>query len=163
MMVCLPTHICVIRPQWVKLNQRKWRKYWGLWFKIYLSNTFFFNHSLLCCWQWIWRWVHQCSYLDVSIGLHVGLCGFPWLVLPEDFPTGFLPNTYNCGLRMRRECRECLPRHRGLAIPTCITTRAVRAVMYAGIANQRFPLKSVAGKAFPAFPAHAPSTILRIW
>ena len=37
---------------------------------------------------------------------------------------GLLPDTQNCGLRMRRECRERLPRHRGLAIPTCIMTRA---------------------------------------
>ena len=28
-------------------------------------------------------------------------------------------------------------------------------VMYAGIVNSRFPLKSMAGKTFPAFPAHA--------
>ena len=41
---------------------------------------------------------------------------------------GFLPDTWNCELRMRRECREPFPRHRGLAIPTCIG-------MYAGIAN----------------------------
>ena len=27
---------------------------------------------------------------------------------------------------MRRECRECFPHHRGLAIPTCITARASR-------------------------------------
>ena len=27
---------------------------------------------------------------------------------------------------MRRECRERFPRHRGLAIPTCITARAWR-------------------------------------
>ena len=31
----------------------------------------------------------------------------------------------------------------------------VTHVMYAGIANWWFPLKSVAGKTFPAFPAHA--------
>ena len=43
---------------------------------------------------------------------------------------------------MRRECRERFSRHRGLAIPT---------------------LKSVAGKAFPAFPAHEQPEILRIW
>ena len=43
-------------------------------------------------------------------------------------------------------------RHRGLAIPTCITARVV---MHAGIVNQRFPYKSVAGKTFPAFAAHA--------
>ena len=44
----------------------------------------------------------------------------------------FLPDMPNCGLCMRRECRERVPRHRGLAIPTCITARAV---MHAGIAN----------------------------
>ena len=37
---------------------------------------------------------------------------------------------------MRRKCRKRHPRHRGLA----------RAVMHAGIAEERFPLKSVAGK-----------------
>ena len=37
---------------------------------------------------------------------------------------GLLPDTQNCGLRMRRECRERFPRHRRLAIPTCITARA---------------------------------------
>ena len=41
-------------------------------------------------------------------------------------PMGLLPDTQNCVLRMRRECRERFPRHRGLAIPTCIMTRAWR-------------------------------------
>ena len=35
-----------------------------------------------------------------------------------------LADTQNCGLRMRRECRERFFRHRGLPIPTCITARA---------------------------------------
>ena len=38
-----------------------------------------------------------------------------------------------------------------------------RAVMHAGITNLRFPLKAVAGKTLPAFPAHAQPAILRIW
>ena len=46
--------------------------------------------------------------------------------------TGLLPDTQNYGLRMRREFRERFPRHRGLAIPTCITARAVT---HAGITN----------------------------
>ena len=41
--------------------------------------------------------------------------------------------------------------------------RDARAVMHVGIANLRFPLKSVAGKTFPAIPAHAQPAILRIW
>ena len=36
--------------------------------------------------------------------------------------------------------------------------RDARAVMHVGIANPRWP-----GKTFPAFPAHAQPTILRIW
>ena len=39
---------------------------------------------------------------------------------------GLLPETQNCGLCMRRQCRERFPRHRGLAIQTCITARAWR-------------------------------------
>ena len=34
---------------------------------------------------------------------------------------GLLPDTSNCGLRMRWECLEPYPRQRGLTIPTCIT------------------------------------------
>ena len=33
-----------------------------------------------------------------------------------------LPDTWNCGLRMRRECRERFPRHCGLTIMTCIAS-----------------------------------------
>ena len=36
---------------------------------------------------------------------------------------GFLVDTQNCELRMRRECQERFPRHRVLAIPTYITAR----------------------------------------
>ena len=36
----------------------------------------------------------------------------------------FLPDTENGGLRMRREGRERFPRHRGLAILTCMTAHA---------------------------------------
>ena len=39
---------------------------------------------------------------------------------------GLLSNTQNCGLCMCRECLECFPRHRGLAIPTCIMERTSR-------------------------------------
>ena len=39
---------------------------------------------------------------DSSVG--VNDTGFPSM--------GLLPDMQNCGLRMRRECRECVPRHR---------------------------------------------------
>ena len=47
------------------------------------------------------------------------------------------------------------------ALNLASTMWTVRAVMHAGIANWRFPLKSVAGKTFPAFPAHAQPAIVR--
>ena len=55
---------------------------------------------------------------------------FVWLIsINKEAPesaSGLLPDTQNCGLCMRRECRERFPRHRGLAIPTCITARVWR-------------------------------------
>ena len=39
---------------------------------------------------------------------------------------GLLPDTWTCGLPVRRKYQEGFPRHRGLAIPTRITARAWR-------------------------------------
>ena len=64
---------------------------------------------------------------------------------------GLLPDTQICGLRMRRECRERFPRQ-----PPRISDPDMHHGTW-------FPLKSVAGKTFPTFPAHAQLTILRIW
>ena len=41
--------------------------------------------------------------------------------------------------------------------------RHAHAVMHQGIVHQRFPLKSVARKTFPAFPMHMQTAILHIW
>ena len=41
---------------------------------------------------------------------------------------GLLPDTQNYGLRMRRESRKRFPRHRDLAIPTCVMARVVTHV-----------------------------------
>ena len=46
------------------------------------------------------------------------------LVICYSSGMGLLPDTQNCGLRMRSECRKGFTRHRGLAILTCITARA---------------------------------------
>ena len=75
-----------------------------------------------------------------------------------------LTDTQYCRLCMRRECREHFPRHRGLTIPACITARAWHTCRdVCRDDNQRFPLKSVAGKVCPAFPAHAQPSMLRVW
>ena len=49
--------------------------------------------------------------------------------------------------------------NRQLATPACITARASRTCR--GACRDRLP--AVAGKTFPAFPAHAQPAILRIW
>ena len=60
---------------------------------------------------------------STSRGYNVRHC-CSWI--ETDLPMGLLPDTYNCGLHIRRECRERFPRQRRLAIPTCITARASR-------------------------------------
>ena len=69
--------------------------------------------------------------------------------------TCLVPDTQSCGLLMRREYRERFP-HRGLSIPTWITAREWRT--FRDACRDRFPLKSVAGKTFPTFPAHVCAT-----
>ena len=78
-------------------------------------------------------------------------------------PMGLLPDTLNCGLCMRRECRQRFPGHRLqkkplVCAPTCITTRAWRT--YCDACRDRQP--KVAGYTIPAFPAHAQPAISRI-
>ena len=68
---------------------------------------------------------------------HLSLSQCPWMVLRT---MGLLPDTRNCGLRMRRECRERFPHHRLQRKPlvsdpdihqgTCVT--------HVGISNQRW-------------------------
>ena len=91
----------------------------------------------LCCWPW-----HQCDPISwascqISKISSCACAGNAGIV----FPT-------TVGKR---------PRHASWHV------RDARAVMHAGIAKWRFPLKSVAGKSFPAFPTHAQSAFLRIW
>ena len=66
---------------------------------------------------------------------HSGRVGFvraqPWPVVQAQATMGLLPDTQNCGLRMRRECRERFPRPRfqrnllvsdpGMHNGTCVT------------------------------------------
>ena len=72
--------------------------------------------------------VFWCSYQLFLMGFTRPIY---WQCMPDNLrtvsvPMGHLPDTLNCGLRIRGECREHFPRHHGLAIPTCITARAWR-------------------------------------
>ena len=66
-------------------------------------------------------------------------------MLSTSFSMGLLPDTQNCGLRMRRECRERFPRNR-LQRKTRVSdpgmhhgsVRHVRAVIHVGIAKPRW-------------------------
>ena len=76
-----------------------------------------------------------------------------------------IPDTWNCGLLMRPEYRECFPCHRlqrkplvsdlGMHHGTCFTH--VPWCMSGSLT------KVAEKKPFPAFPAHPQSRILRIW
>ena len=53
----------------------------------------------------------QCKFINITITIH----GTHHLFLYDSKgfrPMGLLPDTENCGLRMRRGCRERFPRHR---------------------------------------------------
>ena len=75
-----------------------------------------------------WRYLDQLMHRKFSFGqIPVVSMTFPLqrkcLWWCDDFPHGPFARYVNCGLSMRR---EIFPRHRGLAIPTCITARAWR-------------------------------------
>ena len=77
---------------------------------------------------------------------------------------GLLPNTSNCGCVCVGNAGNVFSATAGKQ--SRHASRHVldaRAVMHAGIGNSRFPLNSAVGEKFPAFPAHAPPAILRIW
>ena len=77
---------------------------------------------------------------------------------------GLLPNTQNCGLRMRREYRGRFPRH-GLQRKPLVSDPG----MHHGTCVAHVPccmsisLTRGGGKTFPTIPAHAQPAILRIW
>ena len=66
---------------------------------------------------------------------------------------------------MRRECRERFPPPPRFSDPDMHPGTCVTHVPWcmSGSLTSSFLKKSVAGKTFPAFPAHAQSAILRIW
>ena len=76
-----------------------------------------------------------------------------------------LPDIWNCGLRMPRECRERFPRHRLQGKPLVSDP----GMYYVTACVTRVPLcmsgslTRGGGKTFPSFPAHAQPAILLIW
>ena len=66
------------------------------------------------------------SFSGIYASLSLNICHFQSWGFCATAAMGLLPDTQNGVLRMSRECRERFPRHRGLAIPTCITARAWR-------------------------------------
>ena len=84
-------------------------------------------------------------------------------VLPSPV-VGLLPDIWNCGLPMRRECRERFPHHRGLAIPACISARASRTCR--DVCRDRWLAVSFevgGGENVPGIPGVCANHNLRIW
>ena len=102
--------------------------------RVYLQDSGRLHHIS----QWI-RYVVMQTWASFQIRK---IAGYAW--------AGNAGNVFpaNAGLQTRHESRQ---------------VRDARAVMHTGIATYRFPLKSVMGKTFPAFPVHAQPAILRIW
>ena len=79
--------------------------------------------------------IHQLSFTK----MHLKMSSAKWrrfslglnVLTVRHYAHGPRTRYVDCRLRMHLECRERSPRHRGLAIPTCITARAWRT----GIAN----------------------------
>ena len=65
-----------------------------------------------------------CMRLELHYAIQTLIILSGTLLNPFSNTMGLLPDTYYCGLRMRREYRERFPHHHGLA--TCITARALR-------------------------------------
>ena len=92
-------------------------------FEILLCNIGVF-YALYFLWYKLSMEVYLCSSIIWII------CGSVCLAAGIT-PMGLLPDTDNCGMRMRRECRECFPRHRlqrkplvsdlGIHHGTCVT------------------------------------------
>ena len=77
---------------------------------------------------------------------------------------GLLPDTFNCGLCMRQECRELFPLPPRVTDPemhhgTCVTH--VPWCMPGSSTGVSFEVDG--GEMFPAFPVHAQPAISRIW
>ena len=131
---------------------------------------------LNCCWKWNKDYLlHHRTRLLIPI-VHCSLHSFQRFILValkwtriwfwmskvnQQIPIGLLPDTQNCELRMRRECRERFPHPNGLA--TCITARAWRT--YRDACRDQWLAVSFedgGGETFPAYPAHAQPAILLI-
>ena len=88
----------------------------------------FSSHPCLCWWHgglmhWIVPGVSWASMLPIRLDCVKGDGA------ADITGMDLMPDMYNCGLRMRRECRERFPSigfkgNRLLAIPACITARA---------------------------------------
>ena len=90
-------------------NPVDWVTAWRRW-------TMRWNEQITCCTRWFpSRWPSACAKENL-----------PWTPARWGEDMGLWPDTLNCGLRMHGECQERFPRHRGLAIPTCVTARAWR-------------------------------------
>ena len=120
------------------------------------------SHYDICCWPGDSRISSLSSAMFISRLKEYGLGNWGVMRLVQcalshdkgvSFARASLSRYANCGLRMRRECWERCPRHRGFAIPTCIIARAWRTCRDAY--RDRWPAVSFevgGGKNAPGIP-----------
>ena len=146
---------CFVRKVWFNRQTAIWYKMHSYAIRIWM----FFSVYLKCLQIQCSEYSSAISYWSNAFNRHRsdGLC--IWVCMH-----GPLTRYVKLWVAHARGMPGTFPRHRGLAIPTCITARAWRTCRDAcWDASQGFPLKLVAGKPFPVFPAHAQRAILRIW
>ena len=112
----------------LRLNKRLSKQSWGWWFETQ-SCSLWRQCNVLCCLSLFlpdpYPFIYHSNLWSIQT-----VAGTQSLLPPLQSarvqPMGLLPDTYNCGLRMRRECRDRFPRNRELAISISITASAWR-------------------------------------
>ena len=157
----------ILKPPFLKCNHFLFDESNICWFAIWKTRFQFIYYGYISFiskyrkpWDYYKIWLYILLYTHLNHWICMQLIESHFREKQQHM--GLLPDTQYCGLCMRRKCRERFTHHR-LSRHASRHVRHARAVMHAGIAYWRFPLKSVAGKTFPGFPAHAQPAILRIW
>ena len=153
---CMTHTTWFVRNDEIKMfNQSLQQRYWNPASTEYavlskIKHTLHPSITRVCSIRFIYTW-HMSHKKNVSDIQSTVCFNIEWKILGQTDWMGLLLDTLNCGLRMRRECRERFPRHSRLAIPTCRDRYLAVSFEVGGGENE------------PGILAHVQPAILRIW
>ena len=118
-------------------------------YQICINSPYFAR--IVCEWYRLLLTAVSPLLFDVhSINIDCYVCQIPYTVI---LPMALLPDTQNCGWACAENAGNIFPATAGKRSRHASRhVRDARAVMHAGIANQRFHLKSVGGENVPVIP-----------